>query len=327
MSNDSPTSAPAERALEAHVQWLLAHSEGPALEAWLTNTLDDALTHAENLRLGEVVSKEQIAETALRYAADLPMTGGIPDLVAEVAYALHAAPELSDARLADLLPDRAMRSMIDKAAELHELREALTRELQKSPAFQQFLAEVLHHGLQGLLRSTPMAGRLGLQGVLDRLITPRLDSVAAQLTHVSGNLLAAVDDEALQEAVEQLWAAIAELPLAPLLERLTPDDIDDFSALAYAFWQEERSGTLYRELIRRAISAVFARYGETTLSGLLADLGISRDMLLTEARQYAGPVLSVLRHRGILEQLLRSQLQPFYRSSEFAAAIAPESGT
>lgn len=326
MNNAPPMPTAAQRALEAHVQWLLARSEGPALDGWMIETLDDALAHAETLQLGEVVSCEQISETALRYAADLPMTGGIPDLVGEIARALLAMPELSEARLADLLPDRAMRSMIGKAAELHELRAAVIQELQTSVAFRQFLAEVLHQGLNGLLRSAPMAERLGLQKALDRVIAPRLDGVATQLTRTTGSLLTAVDDEALQDTVEQLWEAMAALPLVPLQQRLRAEDIDDFAALAFAFWQEERGRALYRDLIRRAIEAIFARYGETPLSALLADLGISRDMLLTEARQYAGPVLAMLRRRGILEQLIRRQLEPFYRSPELAAAIAPESG-
>ncbi|WP_043767385.1 hypothetical protein [Algiphilus aromaticivorans] len=325
MNNTPPIPAAAQRALDAHVSWLLARSEGQALEAWLDDTVDDALAHAETLQLGEVVSCEQVSETALRYAADLPMTGGIPDLVGEVARALLAMPELSEARLADLLPDRAMRSMIGKAAELHELRGAIIRELQASAAFRQFLTEVLHQGLNGLLRSTPMAERLGLQSVLDRVVAPRLDSVAAQLTRASSSLIAAVDDEAMEEALDQLWGAVSELPLAPLQERLSAEDIDDFAALAYAFWQEERGRALYRELIRRAIEAIFARYGDTTLAALLADLGVSRDMMLTEARQYAGPVLAVLRSRGILEQIIRKQLEPFYRSPELAAALAPQS--
>lgn len=326
MKHTPPMPAAAQRALEAHVQWMLARSEGQALDGWLIDTLDDALAHAETLRLGEVVSCERISETALRYAADLPMTGGIPDLVGEIAHALLAMPELSAARLADLLPDSAMRSMIGKAAELHELRDAVLQELQASAALRQFLAEVLHQGLNGLLRNAPMAGRMGLQRVLDQLIAPRLDAVAAQLTRTAGSLLAAVDDDALQDTVEQLWEAVAELPLAPLQQRLRAEDVDDFAALAFAFWQEERGRVLYRDLIRRAIEVLFARYGDTPLSELLADLGISRDMLLTEARQYAGPVLAVLRQRGILEQLIRKQLEPFYRSPEFAAAITPELG-
>lgn len=313
----------AERALEAHVQWLLARSEGEALDRWLITTLDHALEHAQALRLGDVVSTEQISETALRYAADLPMTGGIPELVGHVARQLLAMPELDGARLADVLPDRAMRSLIGKAAELHELRRALARELQDSEAFHEFLVEVLHQGLHGLLRSLPLGPRPGLQATLERLLASRVEALASRLSRGTTELLAAVDDEALQSGMERLWETVAALPLDPLRDGLGAADIDDFAALSYAVWQEERGRALYRRLIRRGIETIFDRYGDASLSELLADLGITRDMLLAEARQYAGPVLAVLREHGILEALIRQQLTPFYRSPELAAALAP----
>jgi len=44
--------------------------------------------------------------------------------------------------------------------------------------------------------------------------------------------------------------------------------------------------------------------------------------MLAEGLRYGPYVLRVLHERGLLERIVRRQLEPFYRSAEFAAAVA-----
>lgn len=323
----SPVDPPSEagrRALDAHVAWWLERSHGEALDQWLEHTVDHALRDAEAFTLDDVVTCEQVKTTALRYAADLPLTGGIPDLIADVVHALRDHPDLDHARLDAFLPHDAVQTLIAKGIELRPLVERLLRELRHTAAVQQFVGELVYQGLHSALSHRSGWLRLGHlvpDTMLDRLLSESAERSAQLLTRSTETVLAAVDDDALQDAVEVFLERIAELPLAPLRDGLSSDDIDDLTALAYAFWQELRQSTLYRGLIEGAVEAVFARFGNMTLRALLADLGIDRSMMLDEARRYAPGALAAMRERGVLEALIRRQLSPFYASPAFEQAI------
>lgn len=325
-----PASEAGRRALDAHVAWWMERSQGDVLDRWLEDTVDNALVDAEAFVLEDVVACEQVKTTALRYAAELPLTGGIPDLIADVAHALRDHPELEHARLDAFLPTEAVRTLIAKGIELRPLTERLLRELRHTAAVQQFVGELVYQGLHNALvhqGGWRRWGHLLPEAVVDRLLSESAERSAQLLTRSTETVLAAVDDDALQDAVELFWNSLAELPLAPLREGLADDDIDDLTALAYAFWQELRQSTLYRGLIERAVEAVFARYGQMSLRALLDDLGIDRAMMLDEARRYAPGALAAMRERGVLEALIRRQLAPFYASEAFEQAVqAPSRG-
>ncbi|MBY8966442.1 hypothetical protein KHP57_12085 [Algiphilus sp. NNCM1] len=319
-----PRSAAGQRALEAHVAWWLERSQGAALDVWLEQTVDHALRNAEAFTLESVVHRDQVKTTALRYAAELPLTGGIPDLIADVAHALHAHPALDSARLDAFLPHEAIRTLTAKGIELRPLAERVLQELRDTAALQQFVEELVYQGLHHvLLQQGPWrrVGQMLPEAVAEHLMAEGAQRSAQLLTRSSQALLAAVDDEALQDAMTVFWDRLAELPLAPLRDGLAADDIDELTALAYAFWQELRLSPLYRGLIERAVEAVFARYGAMTLRALLDDLGIDRAMMLDEARRYAPRALAAMRENGVLEALIRRQLAPFYASAAFEQAI------
>jgi len=324
-----PTSEAGRRALDAHVAWWLERSQGDALDRWLEYTVDHALVDAEAFVLEDVVACEHVKTTALRYAAELPLTGGIPDLIADVAHALRDHPELETARLDAFLPSEAVRTLIAKGIELRPLTERLLRELRHTAAVQQFVGELVYQGLHSVLvhrTGWKRWGHLLPEAVVDRLLSESAERSAQLLTRSTETVLAAVDDDALQDAVELFWNSLAELPLGPLHEGLADEDIDDLTALAYAFWQELRQSALYRGLIERGVEAVFARYGQMSLRALLDDLGIDRAMMLDEARRYAPGALAAMRERGVLEALIRRQLAPFYASQAFEQAVQGDSG-
>lgn len=333
-----PADGIAARALDAHVAWILDRAaDGPALDAWLVDTVDTLLAHAETLTLAEAVSCEQITETALRYAADLPLTGGIPELIGAVARALRDQPALADARIGDLVPDDAMRTFIAKTSELHGLRAAAAAELHRSDAVRGLVATLCLHALRGWIgEAAARTGRLGALGQrLPATVRDAFDLILARAAEQAGDgaaglpehLLRHIDEHALQDALEAFWDRIAEVPIAPLRDGLSDDDIEDFAALAYGYWQSLRDHPTYRAMIARGVGAVFERYGDTPLRALLADLGIDRAMMLHEARHYAPSVLAVLHERGILEAIVRAQLAPFYASDAFAGAVGTDGAT
>ena len=108
---------------EAHVTHALALLEGDELGAHLAAEIDADLANAAQLKLGDVVTRDLIKATVRTYAIHMPMAGGIPELVGEIARALHAHPIQEETRLIDLISDQQVREMINKGVEMREVRE------------------------------------------------------------------------------------------------------------------------------------------------------------------------------------------------------------
>lgn len=329
---DAALSTAARQARDAHVAWLMQHTDGEALQQWMSTSLDTLLEYAQQLSLDDVVTREQVAATALRFAAELPLTGGIPELVSQVARDLHEGADYGETSLGDLLPGPAVQHLLEKGMELRPLAETMLAQLQDSAAFRELFAALLHQALRNLITDSGAARRLPsaltrraparLSDAFDQALARSAQLGAAGLGDGIRQLLAATDDDTLSEAATQCWEALEALPLTPVREGLGGDDIDDIVALAFSFWQAQRDQPLYRQAIERGVEAVFTHYADVSLRAVLADLGIDRAMLHDEARRYAPSVFAALRERGILAELLRDQLTPFYASDAFAAAIA-----
>lgn len=288
----------------------------------MRDSLRDALERAEGLTLQDTVPIELVQQVALRYASELPLTGGIAELAGGVARAVHAHPGFDDAVIGDLLPADATDTIVDKLLELPELRQTLVHTVLGSTELHALAAQWLHEALTARLGVLRRLSPAALTATIDETFAAILGTAT---TRMAGNVeaaLGAADTERWRDVLAQCTDALRALPLAPIRDQLGDDDIEDLVALGFAFWQQHRTTALYRELISTGIEAVYARFGAMPLAALLRDLGISEDMLLAEARRFAPPVLATLRDRGILEDLLRFQLAGFYASADFAEAIA-----
>ena len=89
MDTDEFAGSKAQALLDAHVAYLAARLQGPALQFELERRVDWVLADAARLRLGDVISEASIKQTAIDYAAHMRLGGGIPALVGDIAAAVY----------------------------------------------------------------------------------------------------------------------------------------------------------------------------------------------------------------------------------------------
>lgn len=336
MSASDSMSDVARRALDAHVAWICHRTRGAALRRWICETVDAGLEDARALRLREAVPQALVEETALRYAADLPMTGGIAYLVAAVGQRMRMQGAFDGLQLGHILPESALREMADKLIEMRPLHRRMVRAVLRSPAVQDHLGAMLAgaldhwgervrtHPLRRALNRLPLApNALGIvEERIEREWERGATRTAQALTQALERWLLQLEPEQLEALGELIIVTTRDLQIDALRPGLSDDDIDDLAALAWSFWQQMRGEPAYRDLIRAGIDAVYSELGERSLRDTLDELGITRDTLVDEAMHFAPQVLRVLRRKGLLEDIVRRQLEPFYRSDDFAAAVS-----
>ena len=107
----------------AHFQRTLAPEQ---LNVWLEQELDYLLTEAGRLRLGEVVTPEQVIDTAHKYAATMELGGGVPELVGEMMERLYQSGTDSDRLIGELVDEDTITATVDKLLEVPLSRQGIT---------------------------------------------------------------------------------------------------------------------------------------------------------------------------------------------------------
>lgn len=334
----------AQSLLDAHVAFVLEQTEDAPLRAWIEDELDAALALAGKLTLNSVVTRKQIQQTARTFAAEVEFGAGVPELVGDVARALHAHPVHERTKLGDLLSDRRFAESLDQALELKALRRRVLQGVADSPLYADFVSDLLYHGIKGYLgenaltRNIPGASSMMKLGktVLSKA-TPKLESsiedtlkkyVARSVQGSARNsvefFLDHADDDLLRDAALEMWSKLKRTSIGSLRAELGEREIEELFVNGYEFWRELRKTAYYRELIDAGIDAVFDKYGDQPLDELLADFGITRELMLAEALRYAPSVLRALKKKKLLEPIVRRNLERFYLSGAVEAVLKAE---
>lgn len=332
----------ADALLAAHVEFVLDQLAGDALRPLIETGLDSLLADAARLKLKDVVTPKMIKDTARTYAVELQFGGGLPELVGDIARALHGHAIHQTTNFGDLISDRHVGEIVDKLLEFKSLREKIAVELFSGPLYAEFASDLLYHGIQGYLsnnaltRNIPGAGSMMKLGkrVMNKA-TPGLEasledglkkyigkSLEATSRRSVDFLLHNVDDDAIREMVLDIWERVRELPVAGLREDIGALDQEELFVIGYEYFQELRRTDFFGTLIEAGIDSFFDKYGSTTLMALVDDIGISRQMMLDEALRYAPPVLKTLRRKKMLDATVRLYLEPFYRSGAVEKIVA-----
>lgn len=331
---------------EAHVAHALEILTGEGLGGHLAREIDADLANAAKLTLNQVVTRDLIKATVRTYAVEMPMSGGIPELVGDIARALHAHPIHDSTRLSDLISDQQVKDIIAKAVEMREVRERLVHEVMGNPLLAEMAGDLIHRGIKGYLaqgneaaKNIPGASALmglgksmlskaspGLEKTLDEGLQAYVHkSTKATLRSSEKALLERLSDKALTKVAHDVWVEIKHKPASTLRRFVTAETLDEWFVIGYEYWRAElRNSDYYATVIDLGIDCFFDKYGDDSLAFLLEEVGVTRDMILREAMRFAPPVLAALHQAGMLEGILRRQLLPFYGSGRVEAVLAAQ---
>jgi hypothetical protein len=357
-----PVASPlADALLDAHIAFVIRGLTGPGFQAMVDADIQASLRDASRLTLNDVVTPAMIKATAKRYACDLELNMAVPELAGEIARAVHSHPTHGSTRLHDVLPDRHFEAIIDKLLELSDLRRRVLEDLASHPGYADAVAGSVMgfvRGWVGLEAGLPSAGRgtrSGASGILRRpaeasfrmirerlfdQVLPGLDAaleehvrewVSQGLRSIAAEGSRWINDDmtlaTVRNIVLDVWEELRGRPVSDFMSAVSAIDVEDFIVIAYEYWHSLREKEPYKVFIDAGIDAFFDKYGEVSLFDLLGEIGITREYMVAEALQFGPHVINALNERGMLEPIVRRQLQGFYRSGEVervVAALMPE---
>lgn len=336
----------AQELLDAHVDFMLGQLEGAQLDALMAEELEAGLEIAGRLKLNDAVQAQSVKDSIQIFAVELELGGGLPELVGDIARELHGAKILRHTTLGDVLPDARFKEMLDKAIEMKPLRERLIHLAISTPQYQAFASNLIYQGINRYLGAKAVARRVpgassmlklgkavmsraapDLEATLEDGLRKQIRaSVKATARASEHALLEHLTDERIHAVAMAVWHEIKPLKLSSLLKDVSTLDFEEWFVIGYEFWRELRHTEVYSALINAGVDRFFKSYSERTLLELLDDIGISRDLMLAEARRYAPPAIRALKRGGHLEAFVRRNLARFYQSEAAASVIANHQG-
>ncbi len=325
-------SSKAQALLDAQVEWWLERLDSKALAPWLETEIDALLVDASKLKLEEVVSRADVQAVARRYAAELEPHGAIPELVGEIAQAVQAHPIQKKTKLAELMPDKQFREWLDKILELHAARDAIIHSALSNPVVSAVAGDLLYRGISGYLgqsnltKSIPGATSMlkfgksmlakatpkldaAIEGTLRKYIQQSLDATLRESEHSLKTLLT---DDLLRDSALEIWASLKGMTVAEVRATVSIDDVEELFVIGYEHWRSVRKTTYYSAMIDAGVASFYDKYGKSPLTTLLDEMGITREMILTDLLRFGTPALATLKKKKLLDPLIRRLLQPFF---------------
>lgn len=327
----------AQQLLDAHVEHVLARLEPASLQPRFEAGIERFLALAGPMTLVEAVSADQVKETAHRYAIEMQFGAAIPEQVGAVARRLYRHKALDRTRLTDLLPDSFFEEFLDKALELDRIQRALVTESVSNPIYSNVISDLLYAGVREFVAGIRFPGSRSAARVgkaISRRARPELGEeleeklrqfietgTRARLRASEKKFQEAVASDRFRDLLLDLWDDNKQRAVADLRKYMGSRDVEEFFVIGYECYQHLRRTPFFRDMLDAGIDTFFHHYGDTPLQVLLDDIGVTREMMLAEALHYAPPILARLRETGVLEALVRSELEEFYASGRVAEIL------
>ncbi len=113
--------------------------------------------------------------------------------------------------------------------------------------------------------------------------------------------------------------------MADLKELVSSEDIQELFVIVFEYWRDLRHTDYFNAMLEAGVQAFFDKYGDTSLTGLLDELGVTRELMLDDARRFLPPVMAKLQSEGLLEAWLRRHLEGYFQAEQTLKLLEADS--
>ncbi|NWN92351.1 hypothetical protein HLV39_12700 [Marinobacter adhaerens] len=327
---------PATELLELHVKHELASLKGAKLRKFLKQEIGELFECADKLTLNRIGSEERVMETIQRVVVDMEPGAGVPELARDMTAEVLKAQVQEQTKLADIVTREQAADFVEAMLKLRHQRERVISEIMGHPIYQELVSNLVYQGVVNYLyednlitKSVPGVGSMmkfgkrmankavpGLDETFERRLKAWLaESLPGLISRSEQFLQRALSDDEVRDTLMTAWMHAENQTPAGLQQGLGDTELHEFVIPGYEFWLEFRKTDYFEGCTRAVVAYLFAEYGERPLSELLADVGVTPDVVLAEVEAWGIPVIDVLREEGYIEALVRRRLSAFYKSA------------
>ena len=335
----------ADRLLDAQVEFVLAELTGERLHEVIERDAKDVLAVLDRIVVADVVSREDVKAVAHRYVAMVGDSDLIQLLATEIADGVYTLAEADEHTLGAVIGRDHVEALVGRVIGMRELRIRLIERLNESPVVATVAAWFVNRIVTDFMQvnadraeRVPGVGQLFgagrkaaavVRGQADRHLGDVLGNAAGRgaqfaLRRLADAISDTIDEAPLYDAVLEIWDLQAQEPMSNLREYLSREDLRELVSIIHEIWLTLRDTEYFGAAVDAGIDVFFDNYGSLTVGELLSELGVEREQVLADAQLLVPPVIEAIKGTGLLEQIVRERLEPFWDSDRVRAMLAGE---
>jgi hypothetical protein len=327
--------------LAAQVEFTLAELTGERLTTVTAELVDAGLEAGTAMVTREVINRDRAAETVLTLVDHVGGSDLIGELVAAFSDAIYDHTANDEYKLGEVVDRDPTEALIEKVLSMHQLHDRALDRLTESPLMATLAAKFVNRIVTDFVQENrERAEKLpGMSAVMSigqaaakraRKISdgnPLLGEIAGKgaqyaLRRNNNAIREILRDASAQNAAMEIWDLHADEPMSGLRAYLSRQDLLDLTMLIYEISLSTREKDYLKTIVGECVDVFFVKYGDHSLTGLLPELGVSRDDIVAEAGRHIPAVLAAAREDGSLERIVRARLEPFYAAESTLAILS-----
>jgi hypothetical protein len=334
--------------LDAHVQHELARFGPRKLRLAIREEVAAAFLWAGETRLRDVITPEQVVGLIERIVVQLPVSAGVTTLARSMSQRVLSSRHNKSTSVQDIFPFTVFEAIVARIAALEGPRQKFIHRLVTSSVYTEQISSALFNGIKEYLLSDNMLaqkvpglasliklGKFAVNKTMRPLEAAVEKTVKAYIETNLGNTIRRSEQSInehfnaarIAQMGKHVWDQMAARKLAEFMRILDAADLDDLVGIGLQFWQDFRKTPYFRAIAADQVRYFFEAYGDTPLSLVAADLGISEKLVFEELLHGAGQGVQTALASGFLEQRIRARLEDFYRSPQAARLVAGGAGS
>lgn len=301
--------------------------------SYLEQIVHQIYTHADRIQLQQAIHLEQLNSVVQKYAFELNLGPDILEFIGSIAQKVHFFASSSPVQFNALLSDESFEIWMYKCLELENFRQYINDNLQNNPHAQHISLQLANQILES---NTPWLNQLRKFKTQDNRISSRIvnfiqdqhqnielkleQQLSQALLKQLSNIIMLPNDE-LAEIILEIWSDIKVRTMQDTISNIQAIDVEDFFILVYETWKSLRKTDYLQAVVLQVVSGFYEYFAEYSLQELLQAVGLDEQDLYQEAYRFAPYCLKALDDAGILVELIKAFIEPFYVSERTTALI------
>jgi hypothetical protein len=332
----------AEQLLDAQVEFVVGELTGDRLLEVIARDVKDVLAVADRIVVEDAVSRADVKTIARRYVGVVGESALIELMAVGIADAVYTLAAADDHELGAVIARDDVEALVAKVLGMRPMRDRALQRLTESQVVaivaSWFVNKIITDFVQAnadRVERVPGVGQLfgagrraaeAVRGQADRRLGDVLGDIAGQgaqyaLRRLTRAIRETMEEAPVHAAAMEIWDLHAGETMSDLRAYLTEDDLRDIVTIIHHIWLTLRNTEYFLAALDAGIDVFFDNYGSFTVGALLAELAIESDPLTVDVQLVVPPAIEAIKGTGLLEELVRARLAPFWESEAVLARL------
>lgn len=331
--------------LEAHVAHELNRFKDDGYKQTIEEEVSAVFEWVKKIKLKDVMTAQQILGIIKRNVVELPVAGGVTELIGEMSQKVLASRQNKKTALEDIFARKQYDDIIDKVGSLQKARSDLIQRFVNSPVYSRQISEVLFMGIKEYMLAEnifakKVPGISSLIRVGKFAVNKTMHSLEVAIenkvkSYIESNLENTIkrserslneyfSKTRIVETGEEIWESVARIKLSEYFSAIDANDMEDFIIIGHDFWLHFRKSKYFKGIYTELVKYFFKKYGDREVDVILEDVGVTKEMVICELTEALSPGIEKALSISYLEERIRARLESFYLSPKTASLTSPK---